>query len=64
MPYYIVKHGDKFEPENQQAYNNFGAAQQYATESNRKNGNHYRVMEVKSVWTTQTLADLKAEGHF
>lgn len=58
--HYVVKHGDKI-PTGELGFDTYGAAKRFAEERHKATGCHYYVMEVKTVWTTTTLADLLNE---
>lgn len=58
--YYVVKHGDEISI-GELGFDTYGAAKRFAEQRHKKTGHHYHVVEVKTVWTTTTLADLLNE---
>ena len=61
MPYYVVRHGKKFEPEEQEPHHTLSDAIRTADARHESTGFHYRVMTVETLWTTKTLEDLMKE---
>ena len=61
MPYYVVRHGKKFEPEAQEPWQSLNDAMCFANTRHKDTGFHYRVMKAESVFTAKTLAELMKE---
>lgn len=59
--YYVTKHGQKTTIDGI-GFDTYGAAKRFAEERNKATGHHYHVVEVKTVWTTKTLAEAMAEA--
>lgn len=61
--FYVVRKGEPLEMYHA-AFVAQPKAREYAEGLRRDFGHNYDVISVTTVWTTQTLADLKAEGAF
>lgn len=61
--FYVVRKGEGLDMYHY-AFHNLKDAKESAENLKKTLGHQYDVIEVKSVWTTQTLADLKAQGAF
>lgn len=59
--YYIVKHGEVLNTIADICTPNLASAKRTADEMHEKTGDHYRVIETNSVWTTTTLDELLNE---
>jgi len=59
--YFIVPHGQKLDVNIHERHANATKAMEVADAFHKEFGIHYHVMNVYTVWTTKTLADLKAE---
>lgn len=60
--FFIVPFGDELDLARHPSFHTLSDAQRHAEWSRSRNGKHYHVLKVEWAWTTQTLADLKAEG--
>jgi hypothetical protein len=58
--YYVVRHGKKLTDE--LGSETYVAAKRFAEQCHKETGHHYHVVELKTVWTTKTLAEAMAEG--
>lgn len=56
--YYVTKNGQNATL-NGMGFDTYGAARRFAEQRYKETGNHYHVVEVKTVWTTKTLAMAK-----
>lgn len=54
--FYIVPFGEPLDVTRHAEFETATAAKQHAQASHDRNGNHYNVVKVESVWVTQTLA--------
>lgn len=63
MPYYIVPQGGALSLDSvlTQAIHTQREARERADALHQSFGNHYSVVRVETVWTTTTLADLRAD---
>ena len=56
--YYVTKNGQNATL-NGMGFDTYGAARLFAEQRYKETGNHYHVLELKTVWTTKTLAMAK-----
>lgn len=59
--YYVVRHGKKL-PIDELGFDTYDAAKRFSEQRHKETGHHYHVVEVKTVWTTKTLAEAIAES--
>lgn len=59
--YYIVKHGETLSTTADRCTFNLKAAKEAADKLHEATGDHYHVIEVKTLWTTKTLAEAMTE---
>lgn len=61
--FYVVRRGEGLDKYHA-SFHSETPARNYAENLKASLGHNYDVVKVETVWTTQTLADLKAEGAF
>lgn len=61
--FYVVRQGEPLENYHS-AFTSFEQAVEYANQLKHTLGHQYNIIKAEAVWTTQTLADLRADGAF